>query len=393
MEGATLDRELKLSRSDGPRLSLATPDDDAEIRRLLRANPMRGRISLTLEREPDFFADARWPGTTKQTVIARHHGRLAAMGSCVVRDRYVNGESCRVGYLTGLRLDAAFAGRTDIVRRGYKVLRELQTTQPAQFYFTSIASDNLPARRLLERGLPGMPNYEFLTEFVTLVIPVAARPQSKLSQPVAQSRSSEVLSFLHYQGAKYQFAERWSEPELEALRDLGLQDDRWFCVREGGRILAAAALWDQRSFKQTVVRGYSRFLGLVRPAVNLMARALGRPLLPPVGSVLANGFISHLAVDPSQPDAVHRLIAEIRHSAIASGIDLLTLGLAAQDPRLKVIARSFPCRTYRSRLYLVHWPDIGSTMRALDGRCVGLEAALLCTKLPPIRSPVFLARR
>ena len=35
------------------RFELATPSDDPEIRRLLRENPMPGRIALSLECEPD----------------------------------------------------------------------------------------------------------------------------------------------------------------------------------------------------------------------------------------------------------------------------------------------------------------------------------------------------
>jgi hypothetical protein len=48
-------------------------------------------------------------------------------------------------------------------------LRELHNSLGVRLYLTSIASDNVVARRLLERGLPGMPTYRPLCEFVTLV--------------------------------------------------------------------------------------------------------------------------------------------------------------------------------------------------------------------------------
>src|SRR5690349_8686647 len=109
MAGTTLDRELKPPRSQRLKFALATQTDDPDIRRLLRENPMRGQISLTLEREPNYFADALWPGTEKQTLIARENGRMVCVGSCTLRDRFVNGQSRRVGYLGGLRLDAPSA--------------------------------------------------------------------------------------------------------------------------------------------------------------------------------------------------------------------------------------------------------------------------------------------
>src|SRR5262245_60451602 len=42
-------------RSGGIQFRVATTEDDAAIRRLLRDNPMPGEIALSFERESDFF--------------------------------------------------------------------------------------------------------------------------------------------------------------------------------------------------------------------------------------------------------------------------------------------------------------------------------------------------
>ena len=59
MAGSAVDGQLNVSAEGrevrGVRYALATPDDDAAIRRLLRDNPMRGAISLSFEREPNYF--------------------------------------------------------------------------------------------------------------------------------------------------------------------------------------------------------------------------------------------------------------------------------------------------------------------------------------------------
>src|SRR5262245_23014681 len=127
MARAVLERKLTATASGRLKFDIAGPADGGEIRRLLRENPMSGRISISLEREPDYFADAYLPGEAKQTVIARENGRAVCVGSCTVRQRFVNGEPARIGYLGGLRLDAPQAGRFDIVRRGYEFFRELQS--------------------------------------------------------------------------------------------------------------------------------------------------------------------------------------------------------------------------------------------------------------------------
>ena len=307
MAGTTLDRQLTTAGTARVPFALATPADDADIRRLLRENPMPGQITLTLEREPDYFSDAGLPGAEKQTIVANEGGRVVCMGNCSIRERFVNGRPRRVGYLGGLRLDSRATGRFDILRRGYEFFRELQADRPADFYFTSIAADNAPARKFLERGLPGMPTYELIGEFVTVLLPIENRASDHTEPEADDLDFGELFECLDKHGRDYQFAPRWSGVELSALQSLNLKSDDFQVMRDGGRINACAALWDQRAFKQTVIRGYTPWLALARPAVNFAARILGTTRLPAVGSTLAHAFISHFAVKPENSDALHCL--------------------------------------------------------------------------------------
>src|SRR5436305_15344875 len=109
MARTLLDRQLTARRANRVRFELATESDDFEIRRLLREQPMPGRISLSLERGSRYFADAALPNAEKQTIVAREFGRLVCVGSCAIRRCFVNGQPRRVGYLGGLRLAANVA--------------------------------------------------------------------------------------------------------------------------------------------------------------------------------------------------------------------------------------------------------------------------------------------
>ncbi len=330
MAGALLERELKTENRI--RFHVATQADDPEIRRLLRNNPMRGAISISLEREPDYFTEI--PGETRTTIIARSDSRLVCVGSCAFRSRFVNGVPRHVGYLGALRLDAPYGGRFDILRRGYKYFYELQKVEPADFYFTAIASDNIPARKFLERQLPGMPRYEFIGEFVTLLIPTRSA-KARIDLPPANSKN-EV-------GANFQFAP---------------------CDK-----MPARPIWDQRHFKQTVIRDYSPFLTILRPALNLFGARL-----PAVGATLSNAFVTDVpAIEAALPD----WLASLLHEAHERRIHFLTVGFAANDPRLKTVRRHFRAREYSSRLYIVGWPDCGGAARELDQGILAPEAALL----------------
>jgi len=359
------------------RFALAAEADDAEIRRLLRENPMAGRISLSFEHEPNWFSDASLPEQTKQTIVAREAGTVVCAGFCSIRRRFVNGAPRCVGYLGGLRLCSHQAGRFDILRRGYEFFRTLQSDDPADFYFTSIATDNHVARRFLERGLPGMPTYEFVGEFVTVLLPVKHRPLGPICATGPVPATDELITLFNEHNRHQQFAPYWSIAELTALNPLGLKESDFRFIRQRGQVVACAALWDQRAFKQIVIRGYASGLALARPALNLASRIVGGTRLPAVGQTLANAFVSHLKVAPDEPDALIALTTELRTLAAQRQIEILTLGFAANDSRLATIRRSFRVREYHSRLYIVRWPETGGAARDLDARILAPETALL----------------
>ena len=383
MEGSVLERELTATRSNGVGFHVARQSDDADIRRLLRENPMAGRISLTIEREPNYFADADVEGETKQTIVARNAGRAVCVGQCTIRQSFVNGTARRVGYLGGLRLDARFAGRFDIVRRGYELFHELQMEKAADFYFTSIAADNQRARRFFEANIRGLPTYEYVGEFVTMVISTAARPPRSLREgeagcrPSDFSRIPEWISFLNSCNAQFQFSPCWDAAEISELGKLGLRIQDFRIRRKGDEITASGALWDQRSFKQTVVRGYAAPLAWARALLNAAAPIHGQPRLPRAGSALAAVFASHMAMRENHESALIDLINQLRLTANSRGISMLVVGFASNDPRLAAVRRSFRRREYQSRLYVVRWPNIGGCARDLDKRILGPEVALL----------------
>ena len=138
---------------------------------------MRGQISISLEREPSYFAADAIAGSRPSNHCGDRSGPSGLDGERFrVPLSYINGEPIRVGYLGGLRLDHTRRGRFDIVRRGFEFLRELHADDPLPLYLTSIIADNDGAVRLLERGLPRMPTYRRLGEWITLIMSIAVMP-------------------------------------------------------------------------------------------------------------------------------------------------------------------------------------------------------------------------
>jgi hypothetical protein len=361
------------------RFDLAGEADDAELRRLLRESPMDGRIRVALEREPNSFLAGTIEGELHQVIVARDvsSGRVLGMGSRSVRQAFVNGQSVPVGYLSQLRIDPEQRGNPRMLAGGFAKLRELHRDGAVPFYVTTIIEDNRPARRILEARLAGLPAYHPLERFSTLVLPVKKRRSRESPSAIERGvggHVDEVVDCLRRNARRYQFAPSWSAEDLvsdERTRGLGLGD--FYTARRNGRIAGCLACWDQRSFKQAVVRGYDRWLGLLRPLVNLV-RA---PRLPRPGGALDGAFVSHVAVDGDDASVLLELLTAVYDDAAGGGFDHLIVGFAERNPLLPAVKRAYTHREYTSIVYAVHWEDGAESVRQLDGRVAHLETATL----------------
>ena len=100
MDGATVEGRLTAGVEgrltavcrDSIACRVAGPGDDADLRRLLRGNPMGGWVSVAMEREPSYFAELI-AGEAHQAIIARDAASGDAVGMCArtVRAAYIDG--------------------------------------------------------------------------------------------------------------------------------------------------------------------------------------------------------------------------------------------------------------------------------------------------------------
>lgn len=334
------------------RYAIASAEDEAGIRRLLRENPMAGAVSLTFQREPDYFRGANLAGGRDRTIVAYEKERPVCLGRATERDCWVDGQSRLVTYLGELRLDRLARRRFQIIRDGYRFFQEHHSGTPC---FTSIASDNARARRILESGAGGLPAYEFLAELSTLLVELPRRPRSTRLRavPVTASTLPRAMQWLNRHGQGHQLATVWTEERLRNLGSVGLPLSRMSIVLSGEEPIGCAALWDQRGFRQTVVQGYSGPLGVVHPLVSFCRRAVGRPVLPPPGSVLNQAFLCPWAPADQSSERLDELVEALVPLALRAGFDWLTLALPTSDPRIASIRRRWSTRVWSSRLYRV----------------------------------------
>jgi hypothetical protein len=378
----TTRRVSSASRFD---IRLADTADDPEIRRLLREHALPGEIRLTFEREPDATVASAIEGDVHQTMIAREpdNGRIAGIASRAERPVFVNGRASRIGYLGQLRTNVRGPRVTSLLDEGFGFCRALHGQGTVSAYLTAIVEHNHVARRLL-CGLrsSAVPAFVRVGTLATLAIPRGGR-RRRHDQGGLEIRAGsidlieEIVGCLNRHGRRHQFAPVWTiEDLLSTTRTPGLEPHDFLVATCRGRVVGCAALWDQRGFKQVVVRGYSPQLARWRPLINLAGPMLGIPALPSVGSQLHFAYLSHVAVDDDSAEVIAALVAEARRR-LAPDVSHLVTAFSEGSSLLAGASRVAPHRMYRSVLYLAYWPDGQRLAQSIDNRLPHPEVAIL----------------
>jgi hypothetical protein len=364
-------------------LRLATAADDADIRRLLAAHPVPGRITVTLEREPDYFLGCSTMGPFCQVVVGRDDatGELVGVACRAVRRLWVNGEARDVGYLSQLRVHASYRGRW-LVSRGFRFFRALHADGRVTRYLTTITEDNHDAQGVLvEHARPHFPRYREVDRLATLTL-LLRRGATRTSagdglEHVTAPDPAEVAGFLERQGPEKQFFPVYTKDDLQrSPTTRGLRAEDLLAVARDGRLVGVAGLWDQLDYKQTVVRDYAGALGWARPLCDAAAQVLGVSPLTPPGAIVRAAYLAFPCVAGNDPAVFRVLLARACAEAARRGYAWLLVGLVARDPLLAVAQRRFHV-TYWSRLYMVAFEEEERRDEPLDGRLPYVEIAAL----------------
>jgi hypothetical protein len=378
-------RELSttgVSRARRFDVELACETDDERVRRLLREHALPGDVALTFEREPDSAIAAAIEGDVHQTMVARGRdaGEIAGIASRAERNVFLNGQPARLGYLGQLRTDLRGHRVGALLDEGFAFCRALHEQGNVAAYLTAIVEDNHAARRLL-CGLRSSSAPRFIRAggLVTMAIPRARGRRLRDSTGLEVRRGSvellpDIVACLDRNGRRYQFTPRWTiEDLLSAKRTPGLEPRDFLVAIAGGRVVGCAATWDQRGFKQVVVRGYSQRLARWRRVVNLAGPWVGVPALPAVGRPLEFVYLSHVAVDDDRADVTAALVSEARRR-LPADVNYMVTAFAEGSPMLAAAGHH---RTYRSALYLACWADGQHLVESIDARLPHPEVAIL----------------
>ena len=359
---------------------LAAAEDDGPLRQRMAEDWMRGNISVSFRREPNYFAGCQVQGEAFQAIKCtdKKSGEIIGLGSRLTTTVFINGKPQKIGYLADLRLHSDYRNST-ILARGYRFLRQLHQANPVPLYYSVILDGNQLALKNLLGGRAGLPDYRDLGLILTPAIHLDF-PKPRICIPGIQfergkkSQLPEILKFLQTWQAKKQFSPCYRLEDFGSSRLQGLSAEDFYLAVKDNQIVGAAAAWDQREFRQTYVEQYSPQLAIVRPFYNLLARLTPLKPLPKAGSKIPYFYLAFVAVKENDPTIFRGLLRAVYCDRIASPSHYFIAGLHETDP-LSIVLKEYRRIEAAGRLFAVYYPDGEPFFNQLDGRIPYVEMA------------------
>lgn len=364
----------------GPRIaySVALPEDFADIQALLAETDMPGWITLSYRSDLN-RARCMAPGGSVRSVIGRApDGRLAGMASRMVMPGYWQGQPMKVGWVAQLRLSKASRHRPAVLRGGFDAFRrELHDAKETPWYMGSILSENRTAKRLLERGLPGFPEFVPLMGYRILAFRASRSAQTDMVRAATAEDAPALRAFLNRENRTRPLAPAFEPDEdFRPGRWPGLEIGNFLLALRDGEICGATAIWSHYPFRRLVVAGYDPRLATVRRLANLLAPLTGLPSLPRLGAALPMAYLAFFTVAGNEPAIARALVAAAGGAARLRGLSIVALGLVEDDPLLPPLS-ALRHRGYDATLYGVTWLPGEKSPPKAQFRLAKVEAALL----------------
>ncbi len=360
----------------------ATPPDNAALIELAASCPMNGEMSLRMDRGPDFFALNRLEGDRWSVTVAERAGSLVGCIAMSERSVYINGRPTRTGYVGDFKVhpahrDTRIADALSL--RAEPWFASLPPTAP--IFITVLARNKAMERRL--SGPRGVASFQKVGTIRTHSVPILWRRRQRrhASVRVDQARWSDLDEMVALWNTVARL--RQLAPVLSArsfadwIRNApGLDISSYRLARSAsGELVGFFAVWDQRSFKQLTVVGYSRRMNVARLAFNSLCPFIGVERLPAAGSPLECVTVANVCVPADRSDVLRAMLRSAYNELKGRRCSFMNVGLDVRDPLSKALS-GFLAQPTDVNAYMMRIRS-GVVPAPLDDRPIHYEIALV----------------
>jgi len=306
----------------------ADPAEGDKLLAFIEAEAAKGDLELIYTRRPNPVLSYQKEGRRVSfAVIHDENGVPCFMEVSIVRDCYFHGTETPFTYICGVRKRPGDKNHANMIRAAFDY--EMQSASAG---FCSILDANKSAARIFcGKTRRFFPNLSPLCRYTTFLINpriLAGRANPSYAfAPVGEDDLREVYSFLEREGKRYEM--------FPVVKDIegqfsGLLLSDCFVLRKGGELTAFGALWDQKHYRQYIVRHYGGLYRYLRKAARLVEK-IGFVYLPPEGETANVLTLTLVSAKDGDRTAYGELISGLAKEAVRRGCPILAAGMSRNN--------------------------------------------------------------
>jgi GNAT superfamily N-acetyltransferase len=318
-----------------------TYSDNEELVNLTSLTPMKGNISLRIDRNPDFFRLLELRGPSFVIVAESDHQLIGSYSASAV-NVFISGQPETVYYLADFKVHPDYRNLKIAVRLAKAMLQKLDDIN-ADLLFCTAAFGNADVMPFL-KGRASLPLATEVGMFrVMQIIPTPIRKRSNKYLLAEEPIISSTVSFFNDFMKNYQLAPVHSESSFE--------NNLILTASFKSELVAAIALFDTASAKQNVVIRLPFILKSIVAFTNIINTVYPLLRLPETNKAVKILYIKEFGCKPGHDKALKLLIAKARNLAYEKKYTFLSIGIHQKDPLSKVFSR-YPKFIFKSMGFL-----------------------------------------
>lgn len=319
-------------------------DDGVEMLEIIESESSSGIIELIYTRRPNAFESYKKENKDSKIAIIRDKkGKIAFQAACIPGCYHVDGKSVIAGYVGGIRKRNDYNGVIN-----WKDVVHFVEKQDLGIYLCSFLSGNEESEKMFLKKRNFMPELVPLCNYTTYIInPKIFKnnlPDGLTFRSIKRDDMDNVHEFLKKEMMKYNFS-----PVINNITDFyGLNQEDCYVLEKEGEILAFGALWNQKGFKQYIVKGYSKTLKMIQK-FSFVSGILGYIEMPEEGNELDFPILSFFYSKDGNMEYYSLFLNQIAQT-IRKKYKLFVIGICDDDPseRLYKKIRSI---NFKSKIY------------------------------------------
>ncbi len=301
-------------------------EDGVEMLEIIESESSGGIIELVYTRRPNAFESYKKENKESKIAIIRDkEGKIAFQAACIPGCYNVDGKSVTAGYVGGIRKRNDYSG----VINWMNVVDFIEK-QGLSIYLCSFLSGNEATEKMFYKKRSFIPELVPLCNYTTYIINPKifknSLPKGLTFRSINCDDLENVHQFLRREGMKYNFS-----PVINNITEFyGLSLDDCYILEKRGEILAFGALWNQKGFKQYIVKGYSRTIKMIQK-FSFVSGILGYIEIPEEGKELDFPMLSFFYSLEGNMEYYSCFLNQIAQ-IIKKNYKMFVIGISSDDP-------------------------------------------------------------